>query len=179
MKAVAPDSARRQPVSVRVPDAIGMRVRDVLPLPAVRLVYRLGHFVMRGVWAVTRPAPEGAKVAALRGDEVLFVRLTYGRRDEWDLPGGTRMEGETPAQTAARELEEETGLRGELAPVGSWHGVGRHGRGLLHGFSVQVADGEEPTIDGAEVAEACWFQRTALPAPLAASTELVLRAALR
>lgn len=57
------------------------------------------------------PDFDGAKIAILRGDDV----LTLQRDDlphipypgEWDLPGGGREAGETPLETAARELFEE------------------------------------------------------------------------
>ena len=38
-------------------------------------------------------------------DEVLLCQLTY--KDDWDLPGGVSEVGESPAVTAAREVEEE------------------------------------------------------------------------
>lgn len=53
----------------------------------------------------------GAKIAILRGDDVLtlqrddFPHIPYP--GEWDLPGGGREAGETPVQTVARELFEE------------------------------------------------------------------------
>jgi 8-oxo-dGTP diphosphatase len=58
---------------------------------------------------------QGAKVALLRGDEV----LTYLRDDfahlpfpgYWDLPGGGREGEETAEACVLRELEEEFGLR--------------------------------------------------------------------
>ncbi|SEQ20750.1 NUDIX domain-containing protein [Lentzea xinjiangensis] len=34
------------------------------------------------------------------------------RRRQWELPGGMREHGESPHQTAVRELREETGIRG-------------------------------------------------------------------
>jgi RimJ/RimL family protein N-acetyltransferase/8-oxo-dGTP pyrophosphatase MutT (NUDIX family) len=41
-------------------------------------------------------------------DRVLLCRLTY--KDDWDLPGGVSEVGESPAETAAREVQEELGL---------------------------------------------------------------------
>ena len=41
-------------------------------------------------------------------DRVLLCQLTY--KDDWDLPGGVSEVGESPADTAAREVEEELGI---------------------------------------------------------------------
>jgi 8-oxo-dGTP diphosphatase len=57
---------------------------------------------------------DGAKVAILRGNDVLVIR-----RDDkpdipwpncWDFPGGGRENDETPFETALRETREEVGL---------------------------------------------------------------------
>lgn len=40
-------------------------------------------------------------------DETLFIR----RWDRWDLPKGKKEKGETPQETALREVKEETGLQ--------------------------------------------------------------------
>lgn len=48
---------------------------------------------------------EPTKVVLVRND-----RVSVGRR-LWELPAGTREAAESPLQTAARELEEETGYR--------------------------------------------------------------------
>nr|WP_319248624.1 NUDIX hydrolase [uncultured Celeribacter sp.] len=57
---------------------------------------------------------DGAKIAILRGDQVLCLQ-----RDDrpdipfpgaWDLPGGGREGRETPLETVTRELHEELGL---------------------------------------------------------------------
>jgi len=48
-----------------------------------------------------------------RGDEFLFIRQYRFIVDEhvWAIPSGGVEKGETPAQAAAREMEEETGYR--------------------------------------------------------------------
>lgn len=60
-------------------------------------------------------------------DRVLLCRLTY--KQDWDLPGGVVEVGESPQEAAAREVEEELGLKlpsGDLLltdwlpPWGGW-----------------------------------------------------------
>ena len=56
----------------------------------------------------------GAKIAILVGDHVLTILRddipTIPWPGYWDFPGGGREYGETPTETALRELEEELGL---------------------------------------------------------------------
>ena len=63
------------------------------------------------------------------GDAILLSRIaqgaTAGSDGMWTLPGGGVNFGEHPRDAAIRELEEETGLIGEvldLADVDSWRG---------------------------------------------------------
>src|SRR5689334_20203201 len=87
-----------QPRSIRVAEATATALRRVLPVPVLRLVYRAGYRVGRVWWFFTRPAASGAKVVVTRGEEMLFIRQTYGARDKWDLPGGTAADGEEPEE---------------------------------------------------------------------------------
>lgn len=58
--------------------------------------------------------PVSIKGVLVRGGRVLLV---HNERDEWELPGGRIEPGETPEQTVAREITEETGLPVEVAEI--------------------------------------------------------------
>jgi 8-oxo-dGTP pyrophosphatase MutT (NUDIX family) len=68
----------------------------------------------------------GAQLALVRDGRVLIQLRPWP--PGWELPGGHCDPGEDPAVTAAREAEEETGLRatvGGLVGVYSWSGLRR------------------------------------------------------
>ena len=50
----------------------------------------------------------GARVVALRGDEVMLIKQSY--TTGWILPGGGVERGETLLEAAIREVREEAGL---------------------------------------------------------------------
>jgi 8-oxo-dGTP pyrophosphatase MutT (NUDIX family) len=76
---------------------------------AFQIAYRVAHRMLRFYWGLRRPRKGGTLVAVWNGGEILIVKNTY--RKEHTLPGGYPHSGETPAQTGARELTEECGVK--------------------------------------------------------------------
>ncbi|MEU8632744.1 NUDIX hydrolase [Amycolatopsis sp. NPDC048633] len=58
--------------------------------------------------------PVSIKGVLIRDDRVMLV---HNERDEWELPGGRIEPGETPEQTVAREITEESGLPVDVAEI--------------------------------------------------------------
>jgi 8-oxo-dGTP pyrophosphatase MutT (NUDIX family) len=66
-------------------------------------------------WPVRRAVSAGGVVIRTgeQGPEVVMVR-PRGRQDVWGLPKGTLEPDESAAQTAVREVREETGIEAEI-----------------------------------------------------------------
>lgn len=65
-----------------------------------------------------------ASVAVIRDGSVLLVERGKGpRRGVWSLPGGHIEPGETARAAAARELDEETGIKAEIIGLIDVHDV--------------------------------------------------------
>ena len=106
----------------------------------------------------TSDLPSVTRVAAyaLARDDaarLLLVRIAPGYQavGQWTLPGGGLNFGEEPAAAVVRELEEETGLRGEIEGLAFVHSYSRGalpsvGDRPFHAiqivYSVRIAGGE-------------------------------------
>jgi ADP-ribose pyrophosphatase YjhB (NUDIX family) len=122
-----------------------------------------------------RPDRQVTRVAAyalcVEDGRILLCRIASGHWSgvgEWTLPGGGLDFGESPRDGALRELNEETGLVGEivdLADVLSWSGRWRHPRdgadeayhGLQIVYRARIVGGELRNEVGGSTDQADWF----------------------
>ncbi len=107
----------------------------------------------------------GAGIAVVNGRDVLLIRRSDSGR--WDVPGGGADAGETPEQTARRELREETGLSvGALCVLGVFPHRYTYQDGNVvdwetHVFVAEFAGGEVRA--SYDATEARWWSLAALP----------------
>lgn len=123
----------------------------------------------------------GACVLFDETGRVLLVRHAYGRLN-WEIPGGGAEPGESPDQTAVREIREETGLEVEIDRLtGAYYEVGPrpgHAHGPILHF-VFLAHRREPATPPVamppEIDEVGWWALDALPWPMSDFTERRIR----
>ena len=89
----------------------------------------------------------GSIIIARSGRRFVMVRH---RERKWEFPGGRKEGSESPSQTAERELEEETGLRGH-----GWQELGTIKNGSLVIFTCSVSGA--PCPGECDVSEARYF----------------------
>ncbi len=95
-------------------------------------------------------------VAVRDGALLLIRRGSPPGEGLWSVPGGRVQRGETLAEAVRRELQEETGLDGEVgAAVGWTELIGRRRHYVVVDFWVTVASRAAP-IAGTDAADAAW-----------------------
>jgi ADP-ribose pyrophosphatase YjhB (NUDIX family) len=108
------------------------------------------------------------------GRVLLVRRANEPFRGLWTLPAGFIDGGEDPAEAAARECLEETGLRVRVTRVLDIISGREHSRGadFIIVYQASVVAGELKPDDDADAVE--WFAREGLPPLAFRATQLVL-----
>ena len=112
---------------------------------------------------VVREYSAGGLVFDDHGRVAIIARHSRSGHLEWCLPKGHIEKGETPQQTAVREVHEETGILGEvvesIATIDYWFtGTNQRVHKLVHHFALRRIRGE-PTVEGGpdhEAEDAIW-----------------------
>lgn len=120
--------------------------------------------------------PIGA-AAAIFDDQgrILLVRHTYGKLN-WDLPGGAAEATESAAETALREVQEETGLHAVVERmVGQVYYDRRYD---MHHFVFVCRATGEPVVNSPEISQWGYWPVDQLPRPISDFTARRIRAAV-
>jgi 8-oxo-dGTP diphosphatase len=127
---------------------------------------------MPAVTSVPRAALGAACVMVDDDGRVLLVHHAYGRLN-WELPGGGAEPGESPDETAVREVLEETGLRVAIDRLTGVYFEPGHDLGpMLHFvFRCRWHAGLDPVVSSPEVSDARYWSLEDLPTPISDFTE--------
>ncbi|KAB8291993.1 NUDIX hydrolase [Bifidobacterium avesanii] len=112
---------------------------------------------------VVREYSAGGLIFDERGRVAIIARHSRSGHLEWCLPKGHIEKGETPEQTAVREVHEETGILGEviesIATIDYWFtGTSQRVHKLVHHYALKRIGGEL-TVEGDpdhEAEDAIW-----------------------
>lgn len=112
--------------------------------------------------AARKPPPIVCAGAVVRDGDGRLLLVRRGHAPSlglWSVPGGRVEDGETPAQAAAREVLEETGLQVEIGDLLASVHIGDY---LVHDFAADVVGGVLRPGDDATDVRWCSFEEAEL-----------------
>jgi ADP-ribose pyrophosphatase YjhB (NUDIX family) len=146
------------------------------PLEREHLFGRMRDVCPNCKWIHFADPKVAAAVLVIQDQRVLLVRRAMEPfRGLWTLPAGFVNSGEDPAEAAARECLEETGLSVRVTRVYEIVSGREHARGadFVIVYEAEVLRGELKAEDDADAVE--WFDKSHLPPLAFRATQKVLQ----
>ncbi len=127
-------------------------------------LYRYAYPLARLWWTVRAPVRIGVRAVVLDSQQrVLLVRHSYGT-EGWGFPGGGPGRRERLADTAVREVWEETGIRSQVQRLHGLYDSFAEGKSDHVALFVCQADGDaQPVPVSAEIVACGFFPVDDLP----------------
>jgi ADP-ribose pyrophosphatase YjhB (NUDIX family) len=156
------------------PAEAGRSIRNVMGYKDMKkLLYRLATSVRKMYWFIFRPTTLGVKVVVIHGEKVLMIKNTYGK-DVWTFPVGGVIRNESPESAAKRDVLEEVGIGvSSVRMLGEFISALEYKKDTIKCYSASI-DNPVIVIDGDEVKEARWFDKTALPHDMSSIAQKVM-----
>ena len=126
--------------------------------------------IQRQLWRWIHPRTRGVKLMLFNeAGEILLIRNSYGRSDQFVLPGGGIRPWEQPEQAARREANEELSCELDQLNAVSTHFSSAEGkRDTISLYTARIMGALK--ADGFEVEEARFFPVDALPTNISGAT---------
>ncbi len=105
--------------------------------------------------------PNAVAIAIIEAERILLIQREDFR--VWGLPGGDVDPGESLAQAAVREAQEETGLQVSLTRLVGMYALVGNAHTLVTALFAARPAGGELAPDPHEIADIGWFEANALP----------------
>ena len=127
-----------------------------------RLLLNCAYPLLQVYWFLCRPSTTGVRCLLIKDEHILLIRHSYGSQN-WTVPGGGVKAGESPVESAKREMFEEVGITlSHFLELGNIYFTHEYKKDTVWVFAASPTD-YSFTIDETEIVQAQWFLLSELP----------------